>query len=184
MGKSVTGQSAFVKVFDDGNESGSTLGTPNTDWTENVDTVFRARFAVSETAGGTEVQALQLMYNHNGGGYNPVTNTTPIQYTASAEDGWTITDNDSTTNRLSGSGTFTPGEYSEDGVTSVAINLSIQFTNVEFCSTIDSAQVSDEDTILLQVYFPGPTAMDFYTNTPTITVNVPAAARRVFITHV
>jgi hypothetical protein len=184
MGKSVTGQSAFVKVFDDGNESGSTLGTPNADWTENVDTVFRARFAVSETAGGTEAQGFQLMYNHNGGGYNLVTNTTPIQYTVSAEDGWTITDQDATTNRLAGSGSFVAGEYSEDAVVTTPITIDTQYTNLEFCLTIDSAQVSDEDTILLQVYFDGGEVMDFYTNTPTITVNIPAAERRIFVTHV
>lgn len=186
MGKAVTIQEHHVHVADDGDEAGSTLGTTDADLTIDVDTKFRWRFCVTETAGGTESQAFVLRYNHNGGGYANVGAGTPIQYAASAEDGWTITDGDATSNRPLnwGTGTFTAGEYSEDG-NADAVSLDTQFTNFEFCLTIDSAQVSDEDTILLQVWFTiGPTALDSYTDTPTITVNVPAAARRVFITHV
>jgi hypothetical protein len=186
MGKATTIQEHFVYVADDGDEAGSSLGTNDADWTQDVDTIFRVRFAVTETAGGTESQGFILRYNLAGGGYNDVGAGTPIQYASSAETTWTITDGDATTNRPLnwGSGSFTAGEYSEDAVVTGPIVLDTQWTNVEFCLTIDSAQVTDAQTFTLQVWFPGPTALDSYSATPTITINEEAAVRRIFITHV
>jgi hypothetical protein len=169
MGKANTIQEHFVRVFDDGSESGSTLGTADANWTQDVDTIFRARFCPAETGGGSEVRAYELRYSI-GGAYLLVTGSTPIQVTSSAETSWTITDGDPTTDRLSGSGSFVAGEYSEDGSTA-AVTLVSQYSNVEYCLTIDSAQVADEDTITLRVYFAGGTALDSYSVTPTITVN-------------
>jgi hypothetical protein len=183
MGKAVTIQELFVGVCDDGSESGSSgkyadgscgdifANATDRNWTQAVDEVFRVRFCITETAGGTENQAFILRYNHNSAGWVSIGSTGPIKAAASAEDGWSITDTDSTTDRLSGTGSFTAGEYSEDGNTA-AVSLSNQYTNLEFCLTIDSTQVNDGDTILLEVWFvTGPTVLDSYTVEPTITVS-------------
>jgi hypothetical protein len=151
MGKAVTIQELFVGVCDDGSESGSSgkyadgscgdifANATDRNWTQAVDEVFRVRFCITETAGGTENQAFILRYNHNSAGWVSIGSTGPIKAAASAEDGWSITDTDSTTDRLSGTGSFTAGEYSEDGNTA-AVSLSNQYTNLEFCLTIDRGQ--------------------------------------------
>ena len=130
MGKAVTIQEHHVHVADDGSETGSTLGTTDADVTIDVDTIFRYRFCATETAGGTANQGYVLRYKLNGGGYANVGAGTPIQFAASAEDGWSIADGAATTDRLSGTGSFVTGEYSEDGVATGPFTLDTEYTNL------------------------------------------------------
>lgn len=171
MGMAVTIQEHFNRVFDDGGESDATLGTEDANWTQDTDTIFRVRFCITETGGGTESQAYELRFNLEGAGYVDVTGSSAIQYTSSTQ---SITDGDATvTDRVSGTGSYQQGEYSEDALTEVISGLSSEYTNLEFCLTIDSAQVNDAETFDLQVFFSVDTALDSYSVTPTITVNKP-----------
>ena len=178
-------QNAWGQVLDDGSESGSTLVTSAANqvidggWTQLVDTVFRVRFEMLHTAGdAANGRTYQLQLDINGGGFNDVTASTALQGAASAETSWTITDGDATaTDRLTGDGgSFIAGEYVEADGLSGNTNIVAAFHNeMEFCCTIDSAQVNDADTIALQVVMSGAQGTPTYGATPTITVDKPAA---------
>ena len=175
MTNPVYDQDRFARVFDDGDLTGSTLGTVNADWSQDVDTIFRIRFLVQESNNkATNNADFRLRFNHGGAGYIEVGSATAVQYASSAETSWTLTDGDAISTARLGGGSISGGEYDEDNsFTNLDFGGNDQ-VEIEFCLTIDSASVSNNDTILFQVYEDATNPLDTYTNTPTVTVVVAA----------
>ena len=123
----------------------------DTNWTQPADTNFRVRFVVQETAGGNPAAAtVKLQASHQGGVYFDVTTVSTIvkavDASSSAEDAAT------TTRRLSGTGTYVAGRYSEDGSPASTVNLAAsQNTEWEFGVQIIDADTAVGDTIDLKV---------------------------------
>lgn len=162
----ITNQTDFRFRADSGNEATPTwLQNINIDHSMDVDTDFRYRVVVAETAGATNPETVNLLlyYSHNSGAYTLITASTLIQFATFTGS----SDGDATTQQL-GSGSFVAGELDSNG--SVA-NLDIQATEteMEYCLTIDSAQVANDDTIDLRAYTSG-VPLDVYGNTGRITV--------------
>ncbi len=163
-------QTSFAGFEDDAALGSATqIGTNNTNWTQDTGANFRVRFEVSETNGGSANNYNLVLYYNTGGGWALVTSSTPVQFATSSNvsDGTAIT----------GAGHFgnqdANGEFDSNG-TVANVSLNNQQTEMEYCLTIDSAQVADEDTIQLRAQNSG-TALDSYTNSLTVTVNEPAA---------
>jgi hypothetical protein len=113
MTVSTTTQQSFAEVDDDGGANAGTLGTTNANWTQLTDTVFRIRFLV-DTTGKAETDGYHLYQNYNGTGYQRVTtSSTEVQSVASGF-GTPPADGTATTQRI-GSGTFTAGEWDNNG---------------------------------------------------------------------
>jgi hypothetical protein len=165
----VSDQTDFRAREDSGNEATPTwIAAANTNWSQLVDTDFRVRFVIAETAGATTPEAItaDLFYSLNGGSYAAVTASTPVQFSTFTGS----SDGDATTQQV-GAGSFVAGELdSDDSVTTV--NLSGQESEFEYCLTMDSGQVSDTNTIALRVYNSG-AALDNYAQTPTVTATTP-----------
>lgn len=159
-------QSDFRARNDDGNETTATWkAAVNTNWTQNVDEIFRLRLARLETAGGAlNNTSHAIEYSLNGGTWTTITTTTPVQFTASAN----VADNTATTQQIT-SGTYSgdPSEVDSDGnVQNAPSWAGNDYVEYEAVLTIDSAQVANNDS--LQIRHAG---LNGYTNTPTITVN-------------
>lgn len=170
-------QPSFTQVTfrgrnDDGSESGATWkDTQGNDWTQDTGVNFRIRFLIDETASRVWSLTFNLYYQINGGGYNAVTGSTPVQFSLSSN----FADGDDCTSQLTGgSGTFLTNNNGMKETTGGAINSggAGQYFDTEWCLKIDSAQVSDGDTINLRIYN-GTAAIAVYTDTPVITVNIP-----------
>ena len=154
-GKAVVVQrAAWAFGTDNGTESGHSLDTANVARTsagsgaQAVDTPFLIRIGIGETAGGTASQGYALFAQKNGsGGYTEVTTarTDGIRITNDVSG---RTDDESTTQRLAaGGGTFTAGRY-DDGQSNQGtgnISMSTQYSEVEFCIEIDSANATEGD---------------------------------------
>jgi hypothetical protein len=160
-------QQSFRGRVNSGNEATATwIAATNTNWSQDVDTSFRVRVMVAETAGASNAAtpSLVIEYSLNGGAYALVTGATPIQFAAFIG----ATDGDATTQQI-GAGSFVAGELDSNGTVAANAGLVNQETEMEYCLFIDSAQVSDGDTIALRAYDAG-SALNGYTNTPVITV--------------
>lgn len=173
MGQPSTQQAGFRYRNDDGNEAGATwMYNLDTNGEVAVDTVFRLRILLDEYAGYDEADGYELEYNHNGGGWTDITAISSVmRNTESAENGWTITHGDNTTQQIS-SGGFSAGKYSEQqesGSFTIAAN---NYSEIEFCLIILSGDVSDGDTIEVRATFDNGAALDNYVSgkTPSITV--------------
>lgn len=149
------------------------LGSKNSNQTLNVDTNYRIRVGVSNTGAKADAIQLQLEYNHNSGGWNPVNaSSSVVQMAASTK----LTEGNDCTERLAGAQTFdssNAGQEDNDGLTgsnSLGINAEQE---ADYCFTIVSGDVVDTDTIELRVTDAG-LPLDNYNQTPTITVNEPA----------
>ena len=98
------------------------------DPTLELDTTYRARFTIEETASANPAvnQPFAFYYQVNGGGYNPVTATSSnVRSTTSGQ----FTDADATTNVLTGSArTFIAGEGDTDGSTGNILSMSNSHT--------------------------------------------------------
>jgi len=154
-------------------------GGLNGDWTQLIDTNFRIRFEIQETAGGEHKNVIyRVQYNLAAGGWNDITGTSPIQWASTTE-----YINLAATTQVIGDGSFSAG----DGITGANdtgnVTLLSSSSELEWCLSIDSAQVTDTQTFQLRIWdadTAGP--LDSYTETPTITVDEPAAApRRIFV---
>jgi hypothetical protein len=140
----------------------------DTDWTQDVDTTFRVRFEVEETAGAISDNTLapQLEYNLAGAGWNAVTTTSSV---VKAVVSGQFNEGDATTNVLAGSArTFVAGSGSEDGLATTTAAMSNAHTEVEYSVQIVSGDVTDAQTLQLRVSNAG-VALNTYTQTPTIT---------------
>jgi hypothetical protein len=145
-------------------------GGLNTNWSQAVSVNFRVRWLIQETAGdsGADKQ-YELWYDLNGAGYVEMTASTPIQPAATTQYA-----NGDTTTQVLGSGTYVTGE-SAGGVDDATDTGNIDWAGndeaeMEWALTIDTAQVSNNDTIALRVRRAGGGILESYTNTPTITV--------------
>lgn len=175
MGAAAFDQDAFRGRNDDVGLNSATFnggGGLNGNWTQLVDTNFRVRFVIQETAGGMGSNLnLDIWFAINGGSYAQVGAATAVRYADTTQ--YT---NGATTTQVIGSGTYTSGD-SAGGVdnSNISGNIDIQSeeAEVEYVLQIDSGQVSHNDTITLRVRNNG-SVLDTYTNTPTITVNEPA----------
>lgn len=171
MAQPVLFQTGFWGREDDGSESTATFkGSQSSNFSQAVDTKFRVRFLVDEqNSKAWSGVSFNLYYQINGGGYSAVTDTSPIQYTSSLN----YTSGTNTVSRLSGGvGTFLSGNAGMVHSTATVTNSGgiNQYFEAEYCLLIDSAQVTNGDTINLEIYS-GATAMDSYPSVPTITVS-------------
>ena len=169
MGAPVSDQTAYRFRNDDGNETGATWkDIINTDVSVDVDTTFRLRIQVSETAGGNYANRLfKLQSNTGGAGWQDITTTSSnVKMVSSANDGWTITDDDPTTEQLAGSSTFTTGRYDDDGATETSITLdadSTGDTELEFCIQGVGTDLDNNNTTTFRVIETDNTPLNNYT---------------------
>ena len=169
-------QDSFRGRNDDGSEAAATwIAASNLNWTQNTDENFRVRFLLQETAGGSadDVQP-QLQYNLNAAGWNDVNAASAVA--RSSPSGHFAEDADTT--QQIGAGTFiTPNSGMDEDEGRAGELNDIDFTGndeveVEFCLQIRAADVADSDTVELRLIQAG-VALDTYTNTPALTVNIP-----------
>ena len=145
------------------------IANEDTNWTQLVGVNFRIRFTVQETAGGNPAAAtVKLQSQKNADAYQDVTasstNVKAVDAGSSAEDASIATQ------RLSGTGTYVAGRYSEDGSPASTVNLAAsQNTEWEFGIVINAAEVAEADTIKLKVVELSGTAITA-TVVPTVTV--------------
>ncbi len=159
-------------------------GGLNGNWTQAVDTPFRLRLVLQETAGGDAFDfRYRLQYNTNSAGWLTITAASAdVRIDESAQ----YQSRDVTT-QVIGSGSFVVGSGID--LTDTQSSFTDQINNEtehEFCLEIIGASTSGGDTIQIRaqstvtgvgVY----TDLDAYTNTPTITVAGAAPARRVMV---
>ncbi len=173
----VTDPSGVNAAFDAGDTA------INTNWTQAADTLFRVRFVIQQTNSGADdatdlTTEFLLQYQVNTGGYADVTGSSAVQFAAATG----FANHDDTTQVL-GSGSFVTG----DGLESSGATDSITFTSealseteVEVALSIDSAQVSDADTVNLRFLWsngdesPPASTFNRETNIPALTVDVPS----------
>ena len=157
----VTNQTDFRFRVNSGNEATATwLANINTNISIDVDTSFRYRVVVAETAGASNPETVNLLlfFSLNGGTFTLITDSTAVQFASFTGS----SDGDATTQQV-GSGTFVAGELDNTGAVA---NLDLQSseTEMEYCLTIDSGQVANDDTIDLRAFNSG-VALDNYGNT-------------------
>lgn len=165
-------QTDFRGRYDDGGEAGATWKeTINTDWTQYFGDAFRVRFVIAEENGvAVNNTEWRLQYDHNNTGWNNVDTTSSVVQAVTST---YFADGDATTQQL-GTGTFLPGEMSEDGLAG-EVNGTMDFdgndeSEVEYAIDIVDADVADGDTIQFRVIRGDGTVIS-YTNTPTVTVS-------------
>jgi hypothetical protein len=171
-------QVAFRGRNDDGNETTATWkALQNTNWSQDVDTNFRVRLEVQETAACAKNNVVwRLQYNLNSAGWVDCSATSSVvRASASAN----FTDGAATTNQLTvGTGTFQGGAASTGGMDEGDCNaggasmdlVASGHAEAEFSVQIRSADVSNGDTVQLRITDSG-TAFASYTATPSITVS-------------
>jgi len=164
-------QDGFRGRNDDGSESTATwIAAVNTDWTQDVDENFRVRFHIT-VEDVTVLLTAQLQYNLNSGGWNDVNaSSSVVQSSASPNE----TDNVITLEQIGGPGSYWRSWFDEvDGVVTTENYFSGEETEPEYCVQIIGTDVADTDTIELRVVGQGAakTALNTYSQTPTITVN-------------
>lgn len=165
-------QAAFRFYNDDGSESASTAAAAQntnvsvTDGGGNVS--FQLRIGIQNTSANTTSYTWQLQYSKNGGAY---TNVTTTSSNVLAFDSSHLTDNGSTTQRLTGlTGTFSGSNgVSEDGLgNSSALPSSGNKEQLYTVRTVD-ADLAGGDTIDFRVLGNGAVLSAGYTVTPRIT---------------
>lgn len=156
---------------DDGSESGHTLDTEGVDrdtagsGAQAADTPFLIRMGIAETAGGTQNTGYALFADKNSSGTFTEVTTSRTDGLRIANDTQSRADDESTTERLTaGGGTFVAGKY-DDGQTqqgTTAFSMVSQYSEVEFCIEIDSANASTGDVWELRVEETGGTDLASY----------------------
>lgn len=149
----------------------------NTDFNQDVDTTFRLRFEIQETAGGSNTGAISLSCEKNGtGGYAVVTTSSSnVRITTSSQ----FANGDNTT-QVIGDGSFVTGDgVADPGVASANLTLNNQSTEIEFALTIVSGDVSNGDKLAFRCQMTG-VDLDSYTQEPAITAVKAAGTRRIF----
>lgn len=144
----ILNQTDFRFREDSGNEATATfLADLNTNISIDVDTDFRYRVVVAETAGSTNPATVNLLleFSLNTGAFAAVTGSSAVQFATFTGS----SDTDATTQQL-GSGTFVAGELDNTGAVS-DLDLQSSETEMEYCLTLDSGQINNDDTIDLRV---------------------------------
>lgn len=150
----------------------------NTNWTQLVDVLFRLRYVIQQTVANANAgltPTFSLQFNRNGTGWVAVGAQGAPSVAVRYADAAGFADADNTT-QLLGGGSFVTGDGVEvdpsDTITFTTEALSE--TEVEVALEIVGTEVADGDTIELRVVRDGSTALDSYTNTPSLTVDEPA----------
>jgi len=141
-------QDAF-RFYEDGTETGATpLAAQNVDIEKYDEDVFLYRFLLQDTGGTTLSKGGTVSYSLNGGAYTGITASTPVQTATSSN----VAQNDDTTSQLGGTGTFITDNDAVTEGTNAALPASFAFasgerTEVLIVLALDSAQLSDDDTV-------------------------------------
>lgn len=124
----------------------------NTNFSQNVDEVFRLRTLLSDTVTSTKTanKTFGVEFNLASGGWTTVTGTTALQWSTSAQ--YADDDNISTAQITGGNRSFVTGKGSEgDNAAPTAGNFTLgngnDHTVVEWALLIDSAQVTNGQTL-------------------------------------
>lgn len=176
----VWAQTAFRGYADDGVPGSATAkAAENVNWTQDTDINFRVRIEFEETAGASPTVgiAARIQYNRNTLGWNNVTTTSSV-VRAFASPHYVDEELDNVNRLTTGARTFITGMLDETGQCSPGIVFSNNQGETEYCLQIRSVDVSDGDTIELRL-INNTTAFATYTNTPSITVNIPAGSQTV-----
>jgi hypothetical protein len=177
MGAPVLAQEDFRFRNNDGNLAGATyMGTGNNeDQTISVDTTFRLRVVVQETAGGNAANTTMALYvSYNSGAYAEVNTTS--SYVQLVDENQGIADHATTAQDI-GDGTYTGGDSEgyNDGTTdddTGNVDLDTNEAEVEFALTIVSGDVSNADTLEFEVRESDGSQFGTYPeNKPTVTVS-------------
>lgn len=154
---------------DDGSETTATwVATEGSNASLNVDTNYRIRIQVQETDGTTTTFSPVLRYSHNGGAYTVVSGSSNVVRASASTQ---FADDATTTAQLtSPGGSFVAGRMDENGGTTADITVTdSNYTEVEWCFQIRSADVANNDTVAFRAY-DGTGALNSYTTTLTATV--------------
>lgn len=153
----------------------------NTGWTQDVDVNFRLRF-LAEVAGMNISNDLwEIWFDHESGGMEIVTASSVLQWAPTTEYA-----NGDTTTQVIGGGTYSSAD-SKGGVDNANLTGNMDLVageqlEAEWCLQIDSAQVADEDEIIVEIRRSGGTRFANYNaatemtfaSSRKITVNRPA----------
>ena len=170
-------QDRFAEVQNDAADESATLGTLNGDFSKDPDITFRVRFTVQQTAtAATDLLTVTptLFYSYNAGAWTEVGNPTDTDAPIRVVNEANVTDNATTTLRLGSGDSNVAGRFEDTapGATAVTFtNTSTgEATEYEWALELYSgyAGIANDDTIALRVYNTA-TALDTYTNEPTIT---------------
>ena len=179
-------QVAFQYRDDDGSEVTATdRAAVNANDTLTIGVTYRMRIGVQGThtggSGSYELATPTFEYNVDAAGWNPVTTSSGnVKAVASADTTWTITDGDATTEQLAQSQTFVAGEMDENG-TSTSLTLSdTEESEWELVFQLVSPLAGGE-SVQLRITENG-TALDAYTQTPSITVASVASTLTINVT--
>jgi hypothetical protein len=142
-------------VYSDGTESGSAelWKTGDTVIEVNLDTIYLIRLDYEETAGNNHAGTIQLEYNVDGAGWNPVNaSSSNVRSAATAN----IADNAVTTDRLTvgDTQTFTAGTFDEvDGAAQGpnAGNLNNESTEMLYSVQFRSAELSGGENVEFRI---------------------------------
>ena len=168
-------QDSFQFYADDGGEGAATaLASINANASIAHGTAFRLRVLLQEY--NSKVAAnehFQLYYSLNGGSYQgPIgTASSNIKSRESQNDGWTLTDEDATTQQI-GSGTFRTGAWDSDGTAGENDQIDLQGndeTEIEFCLEGVTGDVGATDYLDFEVRYSGGSQLEAYTRRPRIT---------------
>src|SRR3990167_3159419 len=169
-------QSDYRGRNDDGSQTTATWKTAgnNTAFSQVIDTIFRIRLRITETAGANQNNTPQfkLQFQKNGGGYVDVAaqgaTTDAVRYADSS-----LTDDIVTTQQI-GKGSFEAGRIDENGAHTALGSMSSENTEMEWAVEIYSGQVVGGDAINLRAVLADGTLLNGgYTNTPEISVVAP-----------
>jgi hypothetical protein len=164
------------RFYEDGTESGSSpIDDENTNIIRDADSSdvnLHLRILIQETGGadGNATDDWQLQYSKNGGAY---TNITSISSVVKGFNSGSLTDGDPTTNRgtngiTDGTGSFSAGEISEDGLIDDMQLTASDFTEILYSLTLVSADLAYGDEVEFRVLINGATMS--YLETPSLII--------------
>lgn len=146
-------QKAFRGRNDNGSETTATWkANQNVDWTQLCDENFRVRFLVQNATAQILNLNVQLQYNLNSEGWNPVNGTSVVARSSASGN---FADQDNTTQQLTGgTGTFIGATCMDEGNGNCGGNsLDVTATGnfeCEFCLQLRSADLANNDTVQLR----------------------------------
>lgn len=171
-GSSAITQRSFRVRNDDGTETTATWkAAENTNVSQVWDVNFRLRFEIEETGSVSLASTYKLQRSINGGTYADVNSTsTGARPAASAN----FADGAATTNQITTSTrAFVAGTMDEVDGAVASVTLSNQQTELEFSLQLRSADLVAGDTVAFRLVRGASTALNVYTNTPTLTAAAP-----------
>lgn len=149
-------------------------GGIDTGWTQDVDVNFRIRFVILLTGMDDATNTFELWFD-DGGGMEVMTASTKLQPAATSQYA-----NGDTTTQILGGGIYTSGD-SLGGVDDATDTGNCGFmindeAELEWCLTIDGAQVADEDVLAVEVRLSGGTTITVSSALTALTINKAASA--------